>query len=121
MKLLGMYAGQYKPPPPPVMAIFTKTGNFRYSKSDGTVDYSPKGYDLTRVFYSPKYDAPQNGPNLVDLRSTVYWNPAILTGAVGHTSVTYFNSDQTGTFRVTVEGINAAGQLGRKVYRYTVQ
>jgi len=121
MKLLGMYAGQYKPPPPPVMAIFTKTGNFRYSKSDGTVDYSPKGYDLTRVFYSPKYDAPQNGPNLVDLRSTVYWNPAILTGAIGHTSVTYFNSDQTGTFRVTVEGINAAGQLGRKVYRYTVQ
>lgn len=120
MKLLGMYAGQYKQPPP-VLAIYTKNGNFRYTKKDGTVDYSPKGYDLTRVFYSPKYNVPQNGPNLVDLRSTVYWNPAILTGAVGHTSVTYFNSDQTGTFRVTIEGINADGQLARKVYRYAVQ
>ncbi|MFD2874255.1 TonB-dependent receptor [Mucilaginibacter ximonensis] len=121
MKLLGMYSGQYRHGPPPVLAIFTKNGNYRYQKSDGTIDYAPKGYDLTRVFYSPKYDVPQNGPTVADLRSTVYWNPAVLTGAAGHTTIGYFNSDQTGTFRVTIEGINADGQLARKVYRYTVQ
>lgn len=121
MKLLGMYAGQYKPPLPPVLAIYTKNGNFRYTKSDGTIDYSPKGYDLTRVFYSPKYDRPQDGPTPADLRSTIYWNPAVLTRTVGRAGLSYFNSDQTGTYRVTIEGIDADGHLGRKIYRYTVQ
>ncbi len=107
--------------PPPVIAIYTKSGNFRKSTDPSIVHYTPKGYDYVREFYAPKYDVPKNNPAAADLRSTVYWNPRILTGATGHSKVSYFNSDQTGTYRVTIEGINAEGMLARQVYRYTVQ
>ncbi|MFD2148308.1 carboxypeptidase-like regulatory domain-containing protein [Mucilaginibacter antarcticus] len=107
--------------PPPVIAIYTKSGNFRKSSDPSIVHYAPKGYDYVREFYAPKYNIPQNNPAAADLRSTVYWNPRILTGPTGHSKVSYYNSDQTGTYRVTIEGINAEGMLARKVYRYTVQ
>jgi hypothetical protein len=107
--------------PPPVIAIYTKSGNFRKSSDPSIVQYSPKGYDYVREFYAPKYDNPQSNPAATDLRSTVYWNPRILTGPTGHSKVSYFNSDQTGSYRVTIEGINAEGMLARQVYRYTVQ
>ncbi|MCC8426431.1 TonB-dependent receptor [Mucilaginibacter sp. UR6-11] len=121
-KLLGGYLALFpKGPPPPVIAIFTKNHAFRRTDDPSIVYYAPKGYDFTKEFYTPKYDNPQNGPVTADLRSTVYWNPRILTRAYGQTKVSYFNGDQTGTYRVTVEGIDANGLLARKVYRYTVQ
>lgn len=119
-KILGMYSSQFQQPPP-VLAIYTKNGFYRSQKDPGTINYMPKGYDFTRQFYLPKYDHPQDGPTPADLRSTVYWNPAVLTRSLGHSDLSYFTSDQTGTFRVTVEGIDAEGHLARKIYKYTVQ
>jgi len=107
--------------PPPVMAIFTKSGAFRKTISPSIAYYAPKGYDFTKEFYAPKYDNPQDSPAAADLRSTVYWNPRILTKTNGQTTVSYYNSDQTGTYRVTIEGIDANGSLARKVYRYKVE
>ncbi|NNU33826.1 carboxypeptidase regulatory-like domain-containing protein [Mucilaginibacter sp. S1162] len=106
--------------PAPVLSIFTKNGAWRTSDDPSIVYYTPKGYDYTKEFYSPKYDA-KNQPQAADLRSTIYWNPRVLTRSVGRARVSYFNSDQTGTYRVTIEGINADGQLARQVYRYRVQ
>jgi hypothetical protein len=107
--------------PPPVIAIYTKSGNFRKNYDPSIVYYTPKGYDYVREFYVPKYDNQTTAPAAADLRSTVYWNPRILTGPAGHSKISYFNSDQTGTYRVTIEGLNAEGMLARRVYRYTVQ
>jgi hypothetical protein len=118
-KLLGGYVGGGSPPP--VLAIFTKNGAFRYQVSPSVVHYSPKGYDYTKEFYSPKYDNPAYNPPAADLRSTVYWNPRVLTGQTGQTKISYYNGDQIGTYRVIIEGINADGLLARQVYRYTVQ
>ncbi|MES2377529.1 MAG: TonB-dependent receptor [Bacteroidota bacterium] len=107
--------------PKPVISIFTKNGAWRMSDDPSIVYYTPKGYDYTKEFYTPKYDNAKNQPQAADLRSTVYWNPRILTRTIGQAKVSYFNSDQTGTYRVTIEGINADGQLARQVYRYRVQ
>jgi hypothetical protein len=106
--------------PVPVMSIFTKNGAWRMSDDPSIVYYAPKGYDYTKEFYTPKYDNSKQA-QATDLRSTVYWNPRVLTRQVGQARVSYFNSDQTGTYRVTIEGINAEGQLARQVYRYRVQ
>jgi hypothetical protein len=107
--------------PRPVISIFTKNGAWRMSDDPSIVYYIPKGYDYTKEFYSPKYDNAKNQPQAADLRSTIYWNPRVLTRSVGQAKVSYFNSDQTGTYRVTIEGINADGQLARQVYRYKVE
>jgi hypothetical protein len=118
-KLLGGYVGGGTPPP--VLAIYTKNGAFRYQASSSMVHYSPKGYDYVKEFYAPKYDNIEANPPAADLRSTVYWNPRVLTKTVGQAKISYYNSDQIGTYRVVVEGINADGMLARQVYRYTVQ
>jgi hypothetical protein len=105
---------------PAVIAIFTKSGYFRRTSDPSIVYYAPKGYDYIKEFYSPKYDG-ETSSKVGDLRSTIYWNPRVLTGPTGQTKVSYFNSDQTGTYRVTIEGINADGALARQVYRYKVE
>jgi hypothetical protein len=123
-KLLGNYLFMLingaNPQPPPVIAIYTKHGNWRNSYNPSVVYYEPKGYSYAKQFYTPKYDNPIIDTG-TDLRSTVYWNPSILTGAKGQAQINYFNSDQVGTYRVTIEGIDAEGRLGRQVYRYGVE
>ena len=104
-----------------VMAIYTKSGNFRSKYTPGIVNIKPKGFNKAKEFYSPRYDVPGIGNQLPDLRSTVYWNPKIKTFASGRASFSFFNADGPGNYKVVVEGINAAGELARQVYRYEVE
>ncbi|HWZ03888.1 MAG TPA: carboxypeptidase-like regulatory domain-containing protein, partial [Mucilaginibacter sp.] len=82
----------------------------------------PKGYEPVKTFYMPRYTGTRtNQPAQIDRRSTIYWNPNIETDKTGTASLEYFNSDGKGTYRVTVEGIDSDGNLGRVVYRYVVK
>jgi hypothetical protein len=87
----------------------------------GIINLSPKGYYAVRTFYSPQYDSPKTNTKLADLRSTIYWKPNIVTDQNGHASLEYFNAGKPGTYRVTVEGIDATGNLAHKVYKYKVE
>jgi hypothetical protein len=83
---------------------------------------TPVGYAITREFYAPKYDVPKPGTLGGDLRSTVYWAPKVSTDkTTGATFIEYYNADGHGTYRATIEGMDADGNLGRYVYRYTVR
>ncbi|MCO5945869.1 carboxypeptidase-like regulatory domain-containing protein [Mucilaginibacter flavidus] len=104
--------------------ITTKRGKrtkdyYRYAP--GVVTYMPKGFYKVREFYSPQYDNPHTNQKMADLRSTIYWNPNIITDKDGKASFEYFNADGKGTYRVVVEGIDADGNLGRQVFRYKVE
>jgi hypothetical protein len=86
------------------------------------INFSPKGYYTARTFYSPKYDATKSGSFGGDFRSTIYWNPKVITDkATGETTFDFYNADGTGTYRAIIEGIDAQGNIGRTVYRYKVQ
>ncbi|WP_214071011.1 carboxypeptidase regulatory-like domain-containing protein [Mucilaginibacter sp. dw_454] len=86
------------------------------------VNFTPKGYYMTREFYSPKYDATKTGVLGGDLRTTIYWNPKLVTDKdTGTAKFDFFNADGTGTYRAIVEGIDDKGNIGRTVYRYTVR
>jgi Carboxypeptidase regulatory-like domain len=87
----------------------------------GLITYRFNGYHRSRVFYSPKYDHPKTETETFDSRSTIYWNPNIITGKDGKASFEYYNADTKGTYRVVIEGIDEEGRLGRAVYRYQVQ
>ncbi|WP_244214259.1 carboxypeptidase regulatory-like domain-containing protein [Pedobacter jejuensis] len=83
--------------------------------------FSPQGYNKERQFYSPKYDVPAN-LNRNDLRTTIYWNPKVLTDkTTGTTSFDFYNADGKGQYKVVVEGIDANGNIGRSIFRYTVK
>lgn len=84
------------------------------------VTFTPMGYSKERQFYNPKY-LPNAIVNSNDLRTTIYWNPKVITDEKGNVSFEFFNADGKGTYRAVIEGFDQNGNIGRAVYRYTVK
>lgn len=125
----GIFDGSQLDPADVVRVDILTTNFYIYTKPESKrrirympnmLNFATKGYNKVREFYSPKYDTPNANLTLPDLRSTVYWSPYLKTDASGKTTFSFFNADGPGRYKVTVEGINADGQLGRQVYHYTV-
>jgi hypothetical protein len=106
-----------------VIVVNTKNGSEYMGPvvKPGIITYSPKGYYLARTFYSPEYDDPKTNVTLADLRSTIYWNPNVITNKDGKAAIEFFNAGSKGNYRVVVEGIDNDGHIGRHVYRYKVE
>jgi TonB-dependent SusC/RagA subfamily outer membrane receptor len=107
-----------------VLIVNTKRGenNLSYqSYAPGIASYTPKGYYKGREFYSPNYDDPAINKKLADLRTTIYWNPNVISDSTGRASVEFFNADGIGKYKAVVEGINVDGTIGRKIFRYSVK
>ncbi|ETZ20122.1 carboxypeptidase-like regulatory domain-containing protein [Pedobacter sp. V48] len=83
--------------------------------------FSPKGFSAQREFYSPKYVNAASTYNFNDLRSTIYWNPKVITDTTGVLSLDYYNGDGNGTYRAVIEGVDKDGNISRSIYRYTVK
>jgi outer membrane receptor protein involved in Fe transport len=100
-----------------VIAIFTKHGNPNYDFSNdepapGIQPYTMPRFYQAREFYAPAY---ANGKNAAvpDFRgATLYWNPTVRTDVAGQATVLFYTSEEAGTFRLTLEGLSASGQLG---------
>jgi hypothetical protein len=109
-----------------VLVITTKT-DLRGEKltstemSPGLFSIEPAGFYKAREFYIPKYDAANPAANLPDHRTTIYWQPDVITDTNGSASFNFFNSDSKGTYRVEVQGMDSNGNMGRQVFRYKVQ
>jgi hypothetical protein len=107
-----------------VLVVTTRRGgdgNVYNRYAPGVVTYAPKGYYKAREFYSPQYDDPKTNTQMQDLRSTIYWKSDILTDKDGNATLSFFNADGKGTYRVLIEGIDVDGNLGRQVYTYKVE
>jgi TonB-dependent SusC/RagA subfamily outer membrane receptor len=106
-----------------VLIITTKRGggDLSYSRySPGIITYAPKGYYAVRQFYSPQY-TPADTDRNTDKRTTVYWTPHLATDANGTARFNFYNTDEPGTYRIVIEGINDDGHLARKVSTYEVK
>jgi hypothetical protein len=88
---------------------------------NGTVNYTFNGFYKAHTFYSPKYNVTEPVINKPDLRSTIYWNPELLTDKDGNARFELYNADGTGKYRVVIEGIDENGNIGRRVYYYNVK
>lgn len=107
-----------------VLIITMKRGDYTFRSNTytpGIIKFNPKGFYKTREFYSPNYNDPKTDTTAPDLRTTIYWNPHVVTDLNGKASVGFFNADGTGNYKVIVEGINEHGNIGRSIYRYKVK
>jgi hypothetical protein len=84
------------------------------------ITYSPLGFAKEREFYSPKYLPNVTYPNN-DLRTTIYWNPKVITDEKGTATFEFFNADGRGSYKAVVEGFDKNGNIARTVYRYSVK
>ncbi|MES2378542.1 MAG: carboxypeptidase regulatory-like domain-containing protein [Bacteroidota bacterium] len=101
--------------------ITTKVGDWRKGYNPAITNIIPRGFNKVRKFYSPKYNNTAEEAKIPDYRTTVYWNPYVGVDTTGKASFDFFNADGPANYRIVVEGINAAGELGRQVYSYKVE
>lgn len=98
------------------IAVYTKRG--RGGNTDdvkGLNIANIVGYSPLREFYSPDYsNYEQVKDEDADYRTTLYWNPFVITDKQNRRILlTFYNNDVTTRMRVVVEGINMEGKLTR--------
>ncbi|MFB9842244.1 carboxypeptidase-like regulatory domain-containing protein [Mucilaginibacter ginsenosidivorans] len=96
------------------------TAYFTQAQPNGIMNFPFTGFYKAKAFYMPKYQHPIGTKDL-DNRTTVYWNPNIITDKDGKALLEFYNNDSKGSYRVVVEGIDENGTLGRAVYHYKVE
>ena len=70
------------------------------------------GYSISKEFYSPDYSVPGTNKNKEDNRTTLYWNPEIVTEKKSGTAqLKFFNNDFSKKLKIVVEGFDANGRL----------
>jgi hypothetical protein len=93
-----------------VISIITGIGG---TYSDRQVFHSVNikfsGYNEPRIFYSPKHYSTLESDHKPDLRTTLYWEPNIKLESNKDIYLNYFNTDNSSTIKVIVEGITANG------------
>ncbi len=99
---------------PIYLEITTYSGHGAYMKrTPGRYEYKPMPYSLPKEFYSPKYTAKNiaAAPG-IDLRSTIYWKPNIITDRDGKATVSFYSADKPADYTLILEGTDLNGNLG---------
>lgn len=96
------------------IAVYTKKGAAANDNVKGLDFASLPGYVPQKEFYSPDYMKYDQRHDLADNRTTLFWNPFILTDKDNRRILfTVYNNDITKRWRIVVEGINVEGKLTR--------
>jgi len=74
------------------------------------------GFSKTREFYTPAIEDAEYF-DMTDLRSTIYWNPAIILENGQKSTVNFTTADTPGNYRIIIEGITEGGQ---PIYRESI-
>lgn len=115
--IYGMYGGNG------VIVITSKSGDAISSSytPTGIVTITPKGLYVPRTFFKPQYDATIQNKLTHDLRTTIAWEPNLITPKDGKTHFEFFTSDEPGTYKLTVEGISMDGKIAHLEYLIAVK
>ena len=95
------------------IAIYTKRGNDRpMEKGKGLSNNTVRGYTSMREFYSPNYSMVNEDDDKKDVRTTLYWNPQVITSQENNkVTFSFYNNDISKSFRVIIEGMSSDGRL----------
>ena len=95
------------------IAIYTKRGNdVKPEPGKGLPNNKVFGYTSVKEFYSPNYASFTQRNEQPDIRTTLYWNPSIITTPQKNKIVvSFYNNDVSQTFRVVIEGMTMDGKL----------
>ena len=100
-----------------VISIRTKDAK-EYKDPDYTIKtIRPLGYQRPAEFYSPRYDAGDNGIGEgTDLRETLYWNPSVTINNDKQARFDFFANDVSNTsYTITIEGVTPSGEIVHSV------
>lgn len=91
--------------------ITTRNGKGPFIRqSTGSYLYKPLAFSLPKEFYRPTYT--HKDTSRTDNRSTIHWEPNIITNEKGEATVSFYAADLPSTYTVVIEGSNMDGSLG---------
>jgi hypothetical protein len=100
------------------VAIYTKKGKSNRGGSEnskGMENTVLGGYSVFKEFYNPNYEN-TTGNFDADTRTTLYWNPYVLTNKRSpRVKIEFYNNDSSKKLQIVLEGINSNGKLARTV------
>jgi TonB-dependent SusC/RagA subfamily outer membrane receptor len=100
-----------------VIAIGLKKGVVRKAETPiSLITVTPLGYAKPAQFYVPKYQVDSVRINAKsDLRTTIYWNPKLVSDSSGALHVKFYTADKANDYSVVLEGITSTGEICRYV------
>jgi hypothetical protein len=97
--------------------ITTRNGRGPFiNKTPGVYFYKPIPFALPKQFYRPKYRV-KHAEGMPDIRSTIHWEPNIVTGADGKAVLSFYSADKPTTYTIIVEGTDMDGKVGGLIKR----
>jgi len=94
--------------------VTTYSGNGAFMKKiPGVYLYRPMPFAGSATFYRPRYESKNNASS--DLRSTIHWEPNIITNKEGKAFVSFYSADRPGTYTIITEGSDMNGNLGSQI------
>jgi len=101
------------------IAIYTKKGGDSRADNNNSSKGMPSsiltGFTRFKEFYNPQYDNPNENPE-TDIRSTLYWNPYVMTNKKSpRFRIQFFNNDISRKLQIVLEGVTADGRMARVV------
>ncbi|SEJ63931.1 hypothetical protein SAMN04487995_5658 [Dyadobacter koreensis] len=105
-----------------IVSLSTYRGDLAGFELDPRILVMPyEGPQIKREFYTPKYDTPVSLQSRIpDFRNLLYWVPDVVTDAQGKSQISFYTSDQTGHYRVVVQGMTKNGLVGSKTFSFEV-
>ncbi len=92
--------------------VTTRAGIGPYlEKIPGAEVYRPMAVNTYKQFYRPRYLV-KNDAVKYDLRTTIHWEPSIITDKDGNAQISFYAAGKPATYSLKIEGANMAGQVG---------
>jgi|GEM_PF-518065 len=96
-----------------VIVVWTKEGaslgTYKQEKKPGSISFNSPGFYTAREFFAPDYAQGFVNSNREDNRSTIHWEPKIETSENSDGVVSFYTSDQKGTYIIEIEGMTHSG------------
>ena len=103
------------------LEITTYSGNGIFmDKTPGVIVYKPVPVGVTRQFYSPRYSVKNANNKVTDLRSTIFWNPNLITNKEGEAFTSFFAAGKPSTYTVLIQGSDLNGAVGYTMRRIVI-
>ena len=101
--------------------ITTYSGNGIFLKhTPGVYVYKPLPVSWPVQFYAPRYTIKDAPGLLPDLRSTIFWQPNMVTDKQGSAQTAFYAADKPSTYTVIIQGSDMNGNIGYRMKKIVV-
>lgn len=107
-----------------VLLLTSKGGLYaseKHSVQKGIATVNRQGLHVAKTFYKPRYDTEYSSNIGTDLRTTIHWEPNLMTDNNGNTYFEFYTSDQAGSYLMVIEGIDLNGRIAQKLVEIEVK